>query len=131
MKFLASIGVILLLAATLGAPRVTLGASLVLKPTGYVTTSGVAGGQPVANLAIRDQSGTQNDWDKYVEFGPANGAGYAGYRTYLAPAGVTPGAISGIQVQANFLGPSPSEQTWTWQIYSWSGGRSRPAIQRR
>ncbi|HEY1015443.1 MAG TPA: hypothetical protein VGE07_22235, partial [Herpetosiphonaceae bacterium] len=127
MRFFGSLGIVVLFAAAiLGAPRPTLGASHVLTPASYATTSGAAGGQPAANLAVRDQAGTQNDWNRYVEFMPANGAAYAGYRTYVAPAGVSPAALTGIQVQANFLGPGPSDQTWTWQIYSWSGAAWSP-----
>ena len=28
--------------------------------------------------------------------------------------------MTAIQVQANFLGPAPAEQTWTWRIYDWT-----------
>lgn len=127
MRFSGSVGVLfLLLAATLWAPRPTQGAALVLKPAGYVTTSGASGGQPVANLAVRDQAGAQNDWNKYVEFLPANGAGYAGYRTYQAPAGISPAAVTAIQVQANFLGPAPGDQTWSWQLYDWTSAAWAP-----
>ena len=37
-------------------------ASTTLLPSSYVTTSGSDGGQPVTNLHVQDQSGTQDDW---------------------------------------------------------------------
>lgn len=91
-----------------------------LLPTSYVTTSGGSGGQPVTNLHVQDQSGTQDDWDKYVEFTTPGTKKYAGYRTYTLPAGIDPASITGIQVTANYRGPEKSYQTWTWKIYNWS-----------
>lgn len=90
-----------------------------LLPTSYVTTSGGSGGQPVANLHVQDQSGTQDDWNKYVEFTTPS-ANYAGYRKYTLPAGISPASISGIQVKANYRGPVKSTQTWSWKIYNWT-----------
>ena len=95
MRRIVSAGfVLILLMAAVWSVRPTAGATLPLKPASYATTSGAAGGQPVSALATRDQSGAQNDWNKYVEFGPANGAAYAGYRTYVAPAGTTPDSLT-------------------------------------
>ncbi len=90
-----------------------------LLPTAYVTTSGGSGGQPVANLHVQDQSGTQDDWNKYVEFTTPS-ANYAGYRKYTLPAGISPASITGIQVKANYRGPVKSTQTWSWKIYNWT-----------
>ncbi len=87
-----------------------------LSPTSYTTTSGSSGGQPVSNLAVQDQSGTANDWNKYVEFSGS----YAGYRSYTVPGGVTPSTITAIQVKANYQGPDKNTQTWTWKIYNWT-----------
>lgn len=86
----------------------------------YTTDSGADGGQPVTNLHVQDQSGSQNNWNKYVEFNTPGSSVYTGYRTYIVPGSVTISAITGIQVKANYLGPSQSQQTWTWQIYDWS-----------
>ena len=90
-----------------------------LLPSAYVTTSGGSGGQPVANLHVQDQSGTQDDWNKYVEFTTPS-ANYAGYRKYTLPAGISPASITGIQVKANYRGPVKSTQTWSWKIYNWT-----------
>ena len=38
--------------------------TVTLAPISYRTTRGADGGQPVGNLAVRDQSGTQNTWTK-------------------------------------------------------------------
>lgn len=108
------------LLASLFLPLISVSAATdTLLPTSYVTTSGGSGGQPVTNLHVQDQSGTEDDWDKYVEFTTPGTKKYAGYRTYTLPAGINPTSITGIQVTANYKGPAKSYQTWTWKIYNW------------
>lgn len=91
-----------------------------LLPVAYTTTSGAAGGQPVSNLHVQDQSGTQNEWNKYVEFTTPGSQKYIGYRSYTLPATIAPTAITALQVKANYLGAVKSYQTWTWTLYNWS-----------
>lgn len=91
-----------------------------LLPTRYATTSGTSGGQPVTNLHLQDQAGTQNDWNKYVELLTPGSAKYIGYRSYTLPAAIDPATITAIQLKANYLGPVKSYQSWTWTIYNWS-----------
>ncbi len=110
--------ILALLAALFAAPSRVLADSSTLLPVSYTTTSGADGGQPVTNLHVQDQSGSQNDWDKYVEFNTPTA--YAGYRSYTVPAAITPASLTAIQVKANFLGPAPATQTWTWSIYNWN-----------
>ena len=110
--------ILALLSVLFGAPSRVLADSSTLLPVSYTTTSGADGGQPVTNLHVQDQSGSQNDWDKYVEFNTPTA--YAGYRSYTVPTAIATGNITAIQVKANFLGPAPANQTWTWSIYNWS-----------
>ncbi len=117
MKITARLfGILAFLVGLFVMPLSAAAASNTLSPVSYTTTSGTSGGQPVANLAVQDQSGTANDWNKYVEFGGT----YAGYRTYTVPTSITPSSITAIQVKANYQGPAKSTQTWTWKIYNWS-----------
>jgi hypothetical protein len=90
-----------------------------LLPSSYVTTSGSDGGQPVTNLHVKDQSGTQDDWNKYVEFQTPGSATYAGYRRYYLPFGINRQSITAIRITVNYKGPLKSYQTWTWKIYNW------------
>jgi hypothetical protein len=126
MRFLGALLTFFLALFLLAACATTQPSSLesqavtTLSPTAYVTTTGASGGQPVANLATQDQSGSQNDWNKYVEFNTPGTAKYAGYRRYTVPTSVTPSSITGIQVKANFLGPAANNQKWTWKLYNWS-----------
>jgi parallel beta-helix repeat protein len=122
VRHLTAAIVVIFAAATLLAPRASSAAATTLKPSAYLTTAGTDGGQPVGNLVVQDQSGTQNDWNKYVEFIPAAGGTYAGYRTYTLPADIAPGAITAIQIKANYLGPLKSTQIWSWKLYNWSTG---------
>jgi hypothetical protein len=85
-------------------------------PSSYFTTKGTTGGQAVAtSIDLLDESGTANNWNKYVEFQGQ----YAGYQVFTLPANVASGTVKSIQVQVNYLGPFTSTQTWTWQIYDW------------
>ena len=97
-------------------------ATVTLAPSSYRTTGGADGGQSVNNLKLRDQSGSQNTWTKYVEF-QTPGKNYVGYRSYTLPADVDPSALTSLQVQANFLGPTRAAQTWRWRLYNFSSNR--------
>jgi len=88
-----------------------------LAPQSLATTAGSIGsGQTVANLAVRDQSGTQDGWNKYVEFIGQ----YAGYRNYTLPSNVAPASVTGVAVSANYRGPAKAEQRWSWSLYDWT-----------
>ncbi|MCB0094321.1 MAG: right-handed parallel beta-helix repeat-containing protein [Caldilineaceae bacterium] len=92
-----------------------------LQPTGYVTEQGSDGGQSATNLHVMDQSGSQNNWDKYVEL-ETTSKNYRGHRFYALPANIDPASITSLQVKANYLGPEKSYQAWTWRIYDWANG---------
>jgi hypothetical protein len=118
--FLGALFVLLSACATTQSTVITPQGVTTLSPTAYVTSSGASGGQPVANLGVQDQSGSQNDWNKYVEFNTPTTATYNGYRKYTVPTSVTISSITGIQVKANFLGPTVANQKWTWKLYNFS-----------
>lgn len=95
--------------------------TITLLPTSYTTTSGASGdGQVVTNLHLQDQSGQQDDWDKYVEFTTPSIKNYIGHRSYTVPANLDLATITAIQIVANYKGPVKAYQTWTWTIYNWS-----------
>jgi hypothetical protein len=118
--FLGALLVLLSACATTQLTVLSPQAVTTLSPTAYVTSSGASGGQSVANLAVQDQSGSQNNWNTYVEFNTPNTSRYIGYRKYTVPTSVTISSITGIQVKANFLGPAVANQKWTWKLYNWS-----------
>lgn len=113
----ASVAALATAAAGLLAAAPASAATTTLAPTSLTTTAGAIGsGQTVSALAVKDHTGTQDVWNKYVEFTGA----YAGYRTYTVPSSVAPSSVTGIQVSANYRGPAPAQQTWTWSLYNWS-----------
>jgi N-terminal glycosyl-hydrolase-114-associated domain/Bacterial Ig-like domain (group 1)/Galactose oxidase, central domain/Kelch motif len=90
--------------------------TITLVPSSYVTTEGSTGGQAVAtSIDVLDESGTANTWNKYVEFDGL----YSGYQIFTLPTSIAPAAVTNIQIEVNYQGPSTSSQTWTWQIYDW------------
>ena len=130
MRRLVRLGILALLgllAACGGTPISTpetelfTAATVTLAPASYRTTGGADGGQSVNNLKVRDQSGSQNTWTKYVEF-QTPGKNYVGTRSYALPAGVDPSTLTSLQVKANFLGPSKAAQAWRWRLYNFSSG---------
>ena len=105
-------------ALTLSEPAAA--ADTVISPSSLVTSSGLTDrAQTVANLAVQDQSGTADNYAKYVELGSSSTA-YSGYRQYTVPSSVAPSSVTGIVVKANYRGASTAQQTWTWAIYNWS-----------
>jgi len=116
------LSIALLVAATLSVavPAMAQGESpITLTPVAYKTEKGRDGGQPVSALQVMDQSGSDDDWDSYVEFQTPGKKKYRGYRTYELPSEIDPGDITAIQVQANYKGPRKNDQKWTWTIYNW------------
>ncbi|MFN8195273.1 MAG: endo alpha-1,4 polygalactosaminidase [Nocardioidaceae bacterium] len=91
-------------------------ATTTLTPASLTTTTGSTGGQGVAALRVQDQSGTTDTWAKYVEL---NGR-YAGYAGFTVPGTIAPASVTGLQVAANYRGPAPATQTWTWSVWNWS-----------
>ena len=119
----AAIGVALttIVAGVLVGASPAMAATTVLAPTGLTTTAGVVGsGQSYSALAVKDQTGTQDTWAKYVELSPSGSAAYSGYRTYALPSSVTPASVTGVSVSVNYKGPSTAGQTWTWALYNWN-----------
>jgi hypothetical protein len=114
----AALAVAALVAAALSVAAPAEAATTTLAPaSALTTTSGTVGsGQTGANLVVKDQSGTQDDWNKYVEFK----TNYAGYRTYTLPSSVAPANVTSIQVSVNYRGPATAQQTWTWSLYNWT-----------
>lgn len=94
--------------------------SAALHPTSIVTTRGAATGA-LASLLVKDQLGTVDTPTKYVLFRTPL-VTYQGYRTYTVPLSVSPGAVTGVTVTANYKGPAKVSQTWTWNLYDWVAG---------
>lgn len=106
---------------SLVAPAMASGASSDLAPASYVTLSGSTGGEPVSNLAVMDQSGTQNNPSAYVTF-TTPAVVYKGYRRYFLPDLILRGTVTTLSVKVNYRGPAKASQAWTWYLYDWTLG---------
>jgi hypothetical protein len=93
--------------------------TVTLKAGSLTTQTGGTGGQPVANLGVKDQSGSADDWNKYVEFTTPNKP-YLGYMTYSVPSAVPLSRITALTVLVNYKGTLKVKQTWAWAIYDWT-----------
>ena len=93
--------------------------SQTLQPASIVTLNGSTGAQPVSNLAVMDQTGTQDDPTKYVTF-PSSGTIYNGYCQYYLPTTIKPGTVSAMTMRVNYKGPASKTQIWMWSLFNWS-----------
>jgi len=120
-RSLAGLVVVGLAAATVLLTAVPASAATTtIAPASLTSTKGsIASGGTAAKLAVKDQSGTQDNFSKYVEFDTVS-AGYAGYRQYQVPTSIAPSSVTSITVDANYRGPANAEQAWTWSLYNWS-----------
>jgi hypothetical protein len=73
----------------------------------------------VSTLASKDQTGTQNDSTKYIQFGTPSGQQFSGYLSFIAPSGITPSQITSIQLMANVLAPQGTADSWDYSIFNW------------
>ncbi len=114
----------LLLAVLIGlgeAERALAGpvTAYILSATSITDVVGTHTGQ-VSALATKDQTGTQNDPSKYVQFGLPSGQLYLGYRSYFLPTSVAPSTVTTITLIANVLAPSSASDQWAWSTFNWS-----------
>jgi hypothetical protein len=93
--------------------------SIALAPASIVTLKGSTNRQPVSNLAVMDQTGTQDDPMKYVTFSSSRTI-YNGYRQYYLPTTIKPSTVSAMTMRVNYKGPASMKQIWTWALFNWS-----------
>ena len=74
----------------------------------------------VSALAAKDQTGTQNDPTKYVQFGTPSGQQFSGYLSFIAPSGMILSEITSLQLMANVFAPQDTVDSWDYSIYNWT-----------
>lgn len=87
--------------------------TVVLKCTRIVVergTTGLTQGESVASLAVRDESGTADDWTRYVNFDKSTSA----ICTFALPAGTTPSSVVSATMTVNYCGPRKADMLWTF-----------------
>src|SRR5258708_1214841 len=112
-------------AQTLAGPVVT---ETRLPPNSLTDLVGTHTGSVTA-LDTKDQTGTQNDTTKYVQFGVPSGQQYLGYQSFVVPTTISLSQVTSLQLMANVLAPSPSSDAFTWSIYNWSTASYEPVVQ--
>jgi hypothetical protein len=112
----------LLTPLALAAPGAAAPATLA--PVAYATEKGGDGGEPVAQMAVRDQSGGEDDPARYVRFGTA-GKSYRGTHRFDVPKEVDLASLEALRVRVGYRGPTQREQKWSWEIFDWRRGKWR------
>ncbi len=93
-----------------------------LTPYQMRTRRGSESDQGLDALASKDQSGTQDKWDDYIEFYPGD-KGYAGQFYLRLPKEVKTGDIVRLKVVTNYRGERKKYQRWIWKIYDFKASR--------
>jgi len=80
--------------------------------------------QDFSVLNTVDQTGSQNDWDTYVEFtGQGNRQRYKGTFQYQVPADMNLDDVTTLSLNINYLGDAMASTKWDWLIRNWNTRR--------
>ncbi len=74
---------------------------------------------PLSKLNTKDQSGTQDNWNKYIDFQP-NSQRYQGYIYFYLPDDIDKSEVVEIKVKTNYKGRKYNSQKWYWKIRNFS-----------
>lgn len=96
----------------LGSPSVLTCRSLA------VETGSIGAGQTARALATRDQSGTKDDWSRYVEMSPGTSA----VCTFRLPAGTAPASLRALTARLDYRGPAKDEEAWLLEVWDARAG---------
>lgn len=95
-----------------------------LYPSNLITKQGSATSQHLEVLAVKDQQGSSDNPQSYIEL-DANQTGYSGTFRFNLPA--APGStVQGLVFQANYRGPAKSLQAWEFQLLNVKTGKWVP-----
>jgi len=87
-----------------------------LTPSLIQVKRGTVSKQPLSVLAKKEQSGTADDWNTYLEFTPST-TGSSTVFTFTVPSTVNVSSITSIKVSTNYKGPALSTQQWSFLLY--------------
>ncbi|MFZ4713458.1 MAG: endo alpha-1,4 polygalactosaminidase [Bacteriovoracaceae bacterium] len=83
-------------------------------PASFSGTNGSVSTVPISALSIQDQSGSQNDWDKYLEFSPGNVS--STIFNFNLPSSINTADIISYKVNTNYLGQAKEFQLWSFKL---------------
>lgn len=112
----------LLALATATTPGTSPAEQLTLTAFSQLDRQGDSSQQPLDALAEQDQTGEDDEWDRYREFYPGD-KGYRGIFKLDLPEGYDIDSASSLQLQLNYRGPTRAEQRWRWQLRDYAAGR--------
>ncbi|MCO6426841.1 endo alpha-1,4 polygalactosaminidase [Nitrosomonas communis] len=90
-----------------------------ISPSSLLNKRGSSSPQPLDTVTVKDQQGTDDNWNNYIEFEPGS-QGYQGIFKFNLPASPNK-AISELIFHANYRGPEKSIQKWEFQLLNSSG----------
>lgn len=102
-----------LMVALFGTLSVCSGASIY--PKSLTTQRGSVSNIPVSALQVKDQSGSQDSWEKYVEFYGSEQA-YTGVFTFDASS-IDASKVSAYGLNVNYKGPKKNQQEWRFEYF--------------
>ncbi len=100
----------------------TSGTVTTMAPSAIQVKRGTVSKQSLSVLAKKEQSGTADDWNTYLEFAPAS-TGSAAVFTFTVPSTVNVSSITSIKVLTNYKGPGLSTQQWSFLLYDYAAGK--------
>lgn len=82
---------------------------------------GSASDSPISAVGTRDQTGTQDDFSKYLELSPAAGSRFVGTFDFTFPASmkIEEKAITSMTLLINYRGPQATFQRWSFRLYDY------------
>jgi len=86
-----------------------------LYPKSLTTQRGSVSDVPLSALQTKDQSGSQDTWNNYVEFYGSRQA-YTGIFSFDASS-VDANSVSAYGVNVNFKGPKKNQQAWEFEMF--------------
>ncbi len=83
---------------------------------GYVSS------QPIEVLGNMALSGSQDNWDEYIEFSPGSDR-FMGDFVFKLPLDLSPEKLTSLVVEANFMGEGRNNQRWLFKIRDFQNNR--------
>lgn len=88
--------------------------------------TGSASDNPISAVAVRDQTGSMDDFSKYLELSPAPGSNFVGVFDFTFPASFKRSPnfkqITGMTLLINYRGPQVGTQRWSFRLYDYQAG---------
>jgi hypothetical protein len=94
---------------------ITICNGAVLFPKALVTQSGTASPVPLSALSVKDQRGSQDNWNRYVEL-YGSSSQYKGVFTFDVSS-LNAESVSSFSLDVNFKGPKMWYQRWTFEFF--------------